>query len=219
VRIVGVVSHGNGTGKTRLITSAARRWPGRFAAVKFTTIFSDGKFCPKDVARTCACTRLHDDYQVIRDQATLDVPDRDTGRLIAAGLDPVLWCLARPDTHASAWPHVREMLPPDAELLTEGNTAMQVVPADALLFVVNPCVPRAAWKADWKELAQRAAVVIVNEAPEALGRRRGASAEQREAALAEVEEATPETPRVVARLDEPLAEWAGPLVESILDGR
>ena len=219
MRIVGVVSHGNGTGKTRLLTSAAEHWPGRFAAVKFTTIFTDGKFCPKDVAKTCACTRLHDDFQVLADSASLDVEDRDTGRMLRAGLKPVLWALARPSTHEKAWPHVRELLGEDTELLTEGNTAMHVVPADALIFVVNPRVPRAAWKPDWKELAQRSRVVVVNDAPEALGRRRPASDEDFAAALAEVEEATAGTPRVVARLQEPLESWAGPLLMSILDGR
>ena len=201
------------------MTSAAEHWPGRFAAVKFTTIFSDGKFCPKDVAKTCACTRLHDDFQVIDDAETLDVPDRDTGRMLRAGLKPVLWSLARPDTHEKAWPHVRELLGEEVELLTEGNTAMGVVPADELVFVVNPRVPRAAWKPDWKELARRSRVVVVNDAPEALGRRRPASDEDCAAALAEVEEATAGTPRVVARYDAPLAEWAGPLLLSIFDGR
>lgn len=218
MRLVGVVSHGNGTGKTRLLTSAAETWPGRFAAVKFTTIFSDGKFCPRDVAKTCACTKLHEDYQVIDDAETLDVPDTDTGRMIAAGFDPVRWCLARPDTHAAAWEHLRAMIPEDAELLTEGNTAMHVVPADRLLFVVNPRVPRAAWKDDWKTLAERSSVVIVNDSVEAVGRRRPASDEEAEASLAEVQEATPGLPRVVARYDAPLRDWAGPLVLSLFDG-
>ena len=46
-------------------------------------------------------------------------------------------------------------------VITEGNTAMHVVPADRLVFVVNPRVPRAAWKEDWKTLAERSSVVIV----------------------------------------------------------
>jgi len=219
MRLVGVVSHGNGTGKTRLITSVAEHWPGRFAAVKFTTVVKDGKFCPKDVAKTCACTKLHDDFSIVDDLETLDMPNTDTGRMLSTGLDPVRWCLARPDTHGAAWEHLRELLPADAELLTEGNTAMHVVPSERLVFVVNPCVPRQAWKPDWKELAQRSAVVIVNEAPEALGRRRPASEEEREATLAELQEATPGLPRVIARFEAPFADWAGPLVESIFDGR
>jgi len=219
MRLTGIVSHGNGTGKTRLMTSVAEHWPGRFAAVKFTTVVKDGKFCPRDVAKTCACTQLHDDYSVIDDLPTLDVENTDTGRMLKAGLSPVRWCLARPATHAAAWAHLRELIPDDAELLTEGNTAMHVVPSDRLVFVVNPCVPRAAWKDDWKELAQRSSVIIVNEAPEAIGRRRPASEEQRQASLAEVQEATSGLPRVVARLEAPFADWAGPLVESLFDGR
>jgi hypothetical protein len=218
MRLVGIVSHGNGTGKTSLMTSVARHWPDRFAAVKFTTVVQDGKFCPRDVAKSCACTQLHDDYSVIDDLATLDVENTDTGRMLAAGLAPVRWCLAKPDTHAAAWEHLRELIPESTELLTEGNTAMHVVPSDRLVFVVNPRVPRAAWKPDWAELAQRSSVVIINEAPEALGRRRPASDEDCEAALAEVHEATPGLPRVVARFDAPFADWAGPLVESIFDG-
>ena len=219
MRLVGVVSHGNGTGKTRLLTSVAEHWPGRFSAVKFTTIFSDGKFCPRDVAKTCACTKLHEDYQVIDDLESLDQPNTDTGRMIAAGLAPVRWCLARPDTHGAAWKHLSTMIPEDAELLTEGNTAMHSVPSDRLVFVVNPRVPRAAWKDDWKALAERSSVVIVNDSVEAVGRRRPAGDEEAGRSLAEVQEATPGLPRVVARYDAAFADWAGPLVESIFDGR
>ena len=141
------------------------------------------------------------------------------GTLGAAGLDPVRWCLARPDTHAAAWKHLRERLPDEAELLTEGNTAMHSVPANRLVFVVNPRVPRAAWKDDWKTLAERSSVVIVNDSVEAVGRRRPANDEEAEASLAEVQEATPGLPRVVARYDAPLGDWAGPLVLSLFDGR
>ena len=218
MRLISVASPGNGSGKTRLIESIGRTWPGRFAAVKFTTVFRDGKFCPKDQQRQCACSRLHDEYNVITDAATIAQENTDTGRITAAGIAPVIWALARPGAHASAWAHVRELLPQDAEVLTEGNTALLSVASDVLLFVVNPCVPVKFWKSNWRELCARAQAVIVNEAPEAVGKRPVAPVETRPAILAEAQAAAPETPRIVARLDAPLRDWAGPFLEALIEG-
>lgn len=216
MRIHAIVSHGNGAGKTLLLERLLEAWPDRFAAVKFTTVYRDGKFCPKDAQRRCACSKLHDEFNVVSDPETLGQPDTDTGRLVAAGATPVLWCLAREEAHGAAWSHVRDLLPPRADVLTEGNTAMLTIPSDTRLFVVNPCMPRRFWKPNWTELAPRAHAVIVNEAPEALGRRPSADGDEREAALAEVQAVTPDVPRIVARLGEPFREWGGPYLEELL---
>ena len=219
MRLIGVVSHGNGAGKTRFITGLLEANPGRFATVKFTTVYRDGKFCPKDTQRTCACTRLHDEFNVITDPEVLAQPNTDTGRITAAGARKVIWCLAREGAHLEAWQHVKELLAPDEELVTEGNSAMLVVPSDLLIFLVNPCMPRRFWKSNWRALAERAHVVVVNEAPEAIGKRRPADEAERRASMAEVQAATPETPRIVGRLTAPWAEWAGPLLEDLIGGR
>jgi hypothetical protein len=216
VRIVSVASHGNGAGKTRLLTSILDAHPGRFAAVKFTTIFSDGQFCPKDAQRNCACSRLHDEFNVVADAETLAQEGTDTGRLWAAGAKPVLWCLAREGAHAAGWEHARSLLPAGAEVLTEGNTALAHVPSDVLVFVVNPAAPRQAWKKGWQELARRANAVVINECAEAVGRRRPAPAEERLASLREVEEAADGVPRIVARLESPWGDWAGPYLEHLI---
>jgi len=216
MRIVGVVGHGNGAGKTLLLERILQAWPGRFAAAKFTTIFRDGQFCPRDQRRRCACSRLHGEHEVVADPAIVGQENTDTGRLLRAGARRVLWCLAREGHHEACWQDAREILAGEPELLTEGNTALLSIPADALLFIVNPCVPRSSWKPNWRPLAERAAAVLVNEAPEALGARPAADEDERAAALAEVQEAAPSTPRIVARLEAPLSEWGGPLLESLL---
>ena len=218
MRLISVASPGNGSGTTRVLESIGRAWPGRFAAVKFTTVIRDGQFCPKDQQRRCACSRLHDELTVITDAATIEQPDTDTGRISAAGVSPVVWCLARPGFHGKAWEHVRELLPADGEVLTEGNTALLSVPSDVLLFVVNPCMPQRFWKPNWRELCERSQAVIVNESPEAIGKRPVAPPEERAASLGEVQEAAPETPRVVARMDAPFREWAGPYLEELVGG-
>jgi hypothetical protein len=218
VKLLSVVSHGNGSGKTRLLTSILEAHPGRFAAVKFTTVFRDGQFCPKDAQRQCACTQLHDTFNVITDEATIATPDTDTGRLHAAGGAPVIWCLSREGHHADGWDHVREFLRPEAEVLTEGNTAMLTLPSDGMIFVANPAAPRKSWKDNWKPLVEKADAIVLNESEVALGRRRPAGPEEREASLNEILEAASGTPRVVAQLESPFGEWAGPLLESLVHG-
>jgi len=208
MRIVSVASHGNGAGKTRFLESLLAAHPGRFHAVKFTTIFATGQFCPKDAQKRCACTRLHDRFEVIADPATIEQPGTDTGRLARSGAVRVLWCLAREGAHAEGWEHVKELLPQDAEVVTEGNTALLSVRSDVLLFLVNPSMPRRFWKSNWRPLAERADVVVVNDAPEAIGRRKPAPSEDRAAALREVLDAAPRALRVDARLTEPWSAWA-----------
>ena len=216
MRLIGVVSHGNGAGKTRFITSLLEAHPGRFAAVKFTTVYRDGEFCPKDAQKRCACSKLHDDFNVITDAATLSQEGTDTGRITAAGASRVLWCLTREGAHEAGWQHVKELLSPDDEIVTEGNSAMLVVPSDVLIFIVNPWMQRRFWKPNWRPPAERAHLVVINEAPEAIGRRPPADETERQAAMVDVQEAAPETPRVVARLEAPWGEWAGPLLEELV---
>ena len=215
-KLIGVVSHGNGAGKTRFITSLLEAHPGRFSVVKFTTVYRDGEFCPKDAQKRCACSKLHDRFNVITDPAILAQENTDTGRITAAGARRVLWCLSREDAHAEAWTHVKELLADDEEILTEGNSALLVVPSDALIFIVNPCMPRKFWKPNWLPLAQKAAALVVNEAPEAIGKRTPAEAAERGASLAEVHAAAPEVPRIVARMEAPWGEWAGPMLEELV---
>ena len=102
--------------------------------------------------------------------------------------------------------------------MTEGNTALEHVKADAIVFLANPSMPRKFWKPNWLTLAQRADAIVINDAPSALGRRAPASDEERRASLREVEEANPEAPRIVARMDEPWDAWAGDLLEEIVAG-
>lgn len=217
MRTIGIVSHGNGAGKTLFLERLLQAHPGRFAAVKFTTVFKDGN-CPKDAQRRCACTKLHDAFTILSDDATIRMPNTDTGRIAQAGADPVVWCLARPGEHAAAWEHVKELLPPGRDLVTEGNSAMVELPSDALVFLVNPNMQRRFWKSNWKELAERASVVVVNDAPEAIGRRRPADADEKRAAIADVHAAAPTAPRVVARMEAPWEEWAGDLLEDVVSG-
>lgn len=215
MRLIGIVGHGNGAGKTLFLQRLLEAHPGRFCAVKFTTVFKDGN-CPKDAQRRCACTRLHDAFTVISDDETIRMPNTDTGRIAAAGAHPVIWCLAQPERHAEAWEHVRELLPPDRDILTEGNSALLVLPSDALIFLVNPAMPRKFWKSNWRALAERAQAIVVNDAPEAVGRRAPAGPDEKRASLAEVHEAAPETPRIVARLDAPWSDWAGDLLDDLV---
>jgi hypothetical protein len=217
MRLVGIVGHGNGTGKTLFLQRLLEAHPARFCAVKFTTVFKDGN-CPKDAQRLCACTKLHDEFTILTDEATIAQPDTDTGRLVAAGAGPVIWCLSKPGHHAEAWEHVRPLLPRDRDVVTEGNSALLEIPSDALVFLVNPTVPRKFWKSNWRELAARSCAVVVNDAPEALGRRRPATPEERKAAMVEVQDAAPAAPRIVARLQEPWSEWAGDFLEDVVAG-
>ncbi len=209
MRIVSIAAPGNGSGKTHVLTACLRAHPGRFAAVKFTTVFRDGANCPR-TATACACRSLHGRFTVVTDASVLGMPDTDTGRLTGAGARRVLWCLARPDAHAEAWGHIRQDLIPGEELvLTEGNTAIPVLKPDLLIFVASPAVDRGRWKPDAEKLIRDADHVIVNphggdEAAasalaDALGRHRGGV-----------------RPPIVD-VSQPMASWEAPALRRALD--
>jgi len=162
VTIVSVAAPGNGSGKTTALASILSAFPGRFTAVKFTTVFRDGVNCPR-TEKACACRELHGAYTVVTDPAILAMAESDTGRLTRSGARAVLWCLARPGAHAEAWAHLRQgLLPEGAVLLTEGNSIVPWIDPDLLIMVMSPLLPKGRWKQDAWDLARRADVVVVN---------------------------------------------------------
>ncbi len=167
-RVLSIASPGNGSGKTRLAATILEAHPGAFSALKFTTVYRDGRNCPRtEVA--CACRDLHGRYTIISDPTIIEMPDTDTGRLSRAGAARTLWCLALPSAHAEAWRHLTsEFLAPDERLITEGNRAVPILSPEALVVVANPHVPRGRWKSDTWDLIARCDLVVVNDfrAPE-----------------------------------------------------
>lgn len=162
MRIISVAAPGNGSGKTMALAAILGAFPGRIDTVKFTTVFKDGVNCPR-TEKACACRSLHGSFTIVTDPEVLAAESTDTGRLTAAGARSVLWCLAQPGAHATAWEHLRaELLGGTRVLLTEGNSVVPVLDPDLLIVVMSPLLPRSRWKRDAWTLARRADHVVLN---------------------------------------------------------
>lgn len=204
--IVSVAAPGNGSGKTRTLAAILEAFPGRFAVVKFTTVFKDGVNCPR-TEKACACRSLHGRYTVVTDPAVLAMEDTDTGRLTQAGGSPVYWCLALVGAHEEAWSHVRnDLLAPGASVLTEGNTVIPILEPDLLVMVVSPRVPRERWKPDAEDLIRKADVAIVN--------RHGCSDEAVAALASEIAGLRGGRAPAVEDVIAPLATWHDPALRA-----
>lgn len=164
MKILSLAAPSNNSGKTLLATRILEAAPGRWQAAKISTIYSDGN-CPRDSdSKVCACTQLHaDDYRVITDLGVLGTPDTDTGDLVAAGGDPVLWGLARPGGHQALWEHLGQFLHPERPLVTEGSQIAGLLAGRRrLIYLVNTEIPRRRWKSNAGENIARADLVVVN---------------------------------------------------------
>lgn len=163
MRTLSIAGPANGAGKTSLAAALCRAFPGRLDVVKFTTVYRDGSFCPRDDDDRCACRDLDGPFLVCEDRDVVEREGTDTGRIARAGARRTHWAVSRPDGYRLLWPHLRELhLEPDARVVTEGNTAAAFIGPDLLVFLLNPYVPREKWKDNaWRVLAG-ADVVFIN---------------------------------------------------------
>lgn len=162
MKIISVAAPCNGSGKTSLVSSILKVFPGVFSAAKFTTIYREEQFCPvKD--HDCACYRLEGQYIICSDPEVLLQPNTDTGRIWRAGAKQTLWCIARIDGYAEMLKDLSgRYLENHTLLLMEGNTIVHYLPPHLSLFIVNPFLPQAWWKADTEDFLEKADLVIVN---------------------------------------------------------
>lgn len=159
---VSVAAPCNGSGKTSLLLAILQAFPGAFSTAKFTTIYREEQFCPVGDSG-CPCHRLEGSFLLCEDAAVLAQPGTDTGKLVEAGARQSYWGVARPDGYPALVGLLRrDRFRESTLLLTEGNTVLEHLAPDVLLFVVNPCLPRSWWKGDSERLLEAADLVVVN---------------------------------------------------------
>ena len=207
-RIISITAPANGSGKTSLIATILREHPGLLTALKASTVYRDGKHCPRSNTG-CACRRLEGAFTVISDPAVIDQPGTDTGRFVAAGAARTLWCLARPGAHADLWKALLSgALAPEEPIIAEGSGAIEVMQPERIVMVVSPEPPRERWKESAWPMIARADLVILNDRDGGDGARRLE------------EEISVRAGRRAIRQDvaRPLAEWGSPELAGLLSG-
>lgn len=201
-RILSIAAPANGSGKTSLIVTLLRANPGLFTALKASTVYRDGRHCPR-TGSGCACRRLQGDYTVITDPGVIGQPGTDTGRMQEAGALRTLWSLARPGSHAELWSHLSgALLGEDEPVLCEGTGIIDRAHPESIVMVVRPGPSRDRWKSGTWSLMERASLVVVNESA---GRPAGESGATRD--LAGEIRARTATPVVVEDVTRPLDRW------------
>ncbi len=198
-RVLSVVAPANGSGKTSLIVTVLRAWPGAFTAVKASTVYRDGRHCPRSNSG-CACRRLTGEFTVITEPEVIAQPGTDTGKMVEAGAARTLWCLCRPGSHMAMWRAVTgEHLLPEERVLAEGTGILSVVQPEEMVLVVSAAPPRERWKESTRALAERASFIVVNH-PE------GAERAESERLAAELGTWTAR-PITIQDVSRPLREW------------
>lgn len=160
---ISIASPCNNSGKTSLLLSVLSTFPKSFSAAKFTTIHSEGQFCP--VGNTgCPCHQLEGDFLLCEDLSVLDQSETDTGRMVQAGAQKVLWGVARPQGYPALVKQVKNVvLNQSVNLLTEGNSVLKHLSPDLLLFVINPLTEWKLRKKDSDYLMEIADFIIINQ--------------------------------------------------------
>jgi len=159
---ISVAAPCNGSGKTSLILSILSTFPRIFSAAKFTTIYQEEQVCP--VGNTgCPCHRLQTNYFLCKDLQTLGESDTDTGKIIEAGAWPMFWGVARPDGYPALVEELHSSyFNQHTRIVTEGNSILEHLVPDFLLFVVNPYLPKQSWKKNSEKLLVDSDFIVVN---------------------------------------------------------
>lgn len=159
---VSVAAPCNGSGKTSLLLGILQAFTGVFSTAKFTTIYRNEQFCPVG-NEGCPCHNLVGSYLLCEDTDVLARPDTDTGKLVEAGSRQTFWGVARPEGYSELVDLLhKNYFNESTFLLTEGNTVLEHLAPDFLLFVVNPHLPRSWWKGDSERLLEIADLIVVN---------------------------------------------------------
>jgi hypothetical protein len=162
-RLLSLAAPCNNSGKTRLLATVLASWPGRFTAMKVSTVYGDGANCPR-AANACACRELKGDYTILTSPALVQQPGTDTGLFTTAGARRTIWCLARPGAHDDLWSQLQtEVLDSDELLVTEGNKIVKAASPEALVVVADPDTSRSKWKDDTWDLMARANLIVLNQ--------------------------------------------------------
>ena len=159
---ISIASPCNNSGKTSLLLSILSTFPKLFSAAKFTTIHSEGQFCP--VGNTgCPCHQLEGDFLLCEDLTVLGQSETDTGKMVQAGAQKVLWGVARPEGYPALVKQLKNVvLNQSVNLLTEGNSVLKHLRPDLLLFVVNSSTAWKLRKKDSDYLMEIADFIIIN---------------------------------------------------------
>lgn len=205
-RVLSIVAPSNDSGKTSLILTLLRARPGRLTALKSSTVYKDGRNCPRTNSG-CACRRLQGEFAVITDMEVIAQPGTDTGRMVEAGAARTIWCLARPGAHEAMWSALcAGVLAGDEPVIAEGTGALDVMKPESIVMVASTEVPRERWKDSTWPIMRRADLVIVN--------RRGRR-EDRERLVEEISSRS--QARIVTEdVSLPLERWGDPYLSGLL---
>ena len=206
-RVISIVAPANGSGKTSLMLTLLSSRPGRFTALKASTVYRDGRHCPRS-GTGCACRRLAGPFTVISDASVIAQPGTDTGRMVEAGAARTLWCLAKPGAHRDMWDELAgSMLAADELVLAEGTGAIDVMEPEKVIMVASAGPPRERWKESTWALMERSDLVVVNRHDGPAGR---------VARLAEEISGRVRSPVTIQDVSRPLAGWPDPALANLL---
>lgn len=101
----------------------------------------------------------HDDRGIVDDPSEVSMPGTDTGSLVEAGAEKVIWVSSPADRLAADLQRAMEMFPPGGILVVEGNSALEHIDPDFAVFVMN--VPFDRFKPSASRALERADLVVV----------------------------------------------------------
>ena len=103
------------------------------------------------------------DFLLCEDLTVLGQSETDTGKMVQAGAQKVLWGVARPEGYPALVKQLKNVvLNQSVNLLTEGNSVLKHLRPDLLLFVVNSSTAWKLRKKDSDYLMEIADFIIIN---------------------------------------------------------
>jgi molybdopterin-guanine dinucleotide biosynthesis protein A len=138
---------GSKVGKTDFVCRLLRKYaPGRdIVGVKATTIREHEGPCPRGLEGCGVCTSLTGEFEILEEGPTAP-PEKDTGRLLAAGARRVLWLRSHERHLPAAAAALARLIGPDVTVVCESCSLRRVVLPDLFLMLMaqnRPAKPSA----------------------------------------------------------------------------
>ncbi len=135
-RVLAIAGTGSNAGKTWLAAETIRHLKERglrVAALKVTRAHVQN--CPREIDACGVCDSLSRPFELITDSARLGMPEKDSGRYVAAGADQVLWLLVQPAALLQGLEAVLAACAEDHHLVAEGNSFLEASEVDTSVLV------------------------------------------------------------------------------------
>lgn len=136
MKVIVISGERSGVGKTYMAEQLLKGLKG-WSALKVTV--DKGGGCPHRNRSCGVCGEIEGEFQILKDEKTINTPGKDTARLKQSGAKEVIWLRAKPEGLNEGLHRALFELSDCRGVIIEGNSALQYIRPDLNVHVHERC--------------------------------------------------------------------------------